>query len=997
MSSSIISNLLYNFIQDVEGMYIDYKRSIDGDYTAFYNYLDNGKLSDTEVQKAPEMQTMYVTWRKTLMYKVAELCAKVTQLKGSEVNMGKTRRMTLQKLSYGFLVIFLILTIGFVIGLKFIYNAYKNDLTKAIQSVLILIVVYLVVTTLYIMINNYFTYKINGIKREANRIVLSLNNYINFMNASIPSSDKLMTRMVFLQKKQGKKVSDVTSMIKTLKRKDTGLSDAQLKDDNKFLEATWPEYISKVVRNVHNGGQGTIKLNNIEMTSSNVKIMKSVNDVLSPYYNLMLKSKQNASTNEGILKIIDTVVIDEIRKIDLFGLDNMDTNTDDQLKRKMESGLNYQLLLNGFSNILIYMYPVFKNLSTDKLLQVQSGNTDAIPSDQLQQYNIALKDTVLTSVLQNFPTLEIGYSDNQKIVDTDGTDILTKNTINDFIKKSKQIFVSENETSNNKYLAAINNASFQSDKESYMLNYIKEFQVYIDGLFETFIRQEFAPLNPRSTQYFIFDKSYMQPKITTFFQNAIRQNIISPDFDDKVISVCVETLLEGQKKKFINSFFDFNNLSNVDRSLREVNINKHISDCVQRISTQMNQYDFKLANYSKYIIQKLSEDSSNNNLSTQVFGAIENIITQIDYEVNVQNGLNTKSMGEEAMQSRYVSVENFVTNLDEYKFNNLYVALHPDLLQELVSTLNPAEKDTQLDTFGDSEYALNNATTLFTMTIITLIPAYSLYALNTWNGMKNTNMSNQSQKGGAIDAVAILQNEMIWSSVIKLGIPLAGCFLLIAIFSSYIARNKANIEFNRERMLENTSEIKRNVDDLQKMLHDLRSTVSIEHGANLIKDTTEINEEKKQELYKKLREILIGYDRCNYIIGANKQQIPFPYAEVLANGAMCTLIVGVIAYAIYKFAPMNRIIELKDLYEYRELSYTLANDPGFIQEILGRFTLHKIEVQNVTFVVKAIAALAVIVFMILYSITIISTNSTYKNGLYTSGYYAEKQCCDNDM
>ena len=349
------------------------------------------------------------------------------------------------------------------------------------------------------------------------------------------------------------------------------------------------------------------------------------------------------------------------------------------------------------------------------------------------------------------------------------------------------------------------------------------------------------------------------------------------------------------------------------------------------------------------------------------------------------------------MQSRYVSVENFVTNLDEYKFNNLYVALHPDLLQELVSTLNPAEKDTQLDTFGDSEYALNNATTLFTMTIITLIPAYSLYALNTWNGMKNTNMSNQSQKGGAIDAVAILQNEMIWSSVIKLGIPLAGCFLLIAIFSSYIARNKANIEFNRERMLENTSEIKRNVDDLQKMLHDLRSTVSIEHGANLIKDTTEINEEKKQELYKKLREILIGYDRCNYIIGANKQQIPFPYAEVLANGAMCTLIVGVIAYAIYKFAPMNRIIELKDLYEYRELSYTLANDPGFIQEILGRFTLHKIEVQNVTFVVKAIAALAVIVFMILYSITIISTNSTYKNGLYTSGYYAEKQCCDNDM
>ena len=993
MSSSIISNLLYNFIQDVEGMYIDYKRSIDGDYASFYNYLDNGKLSDTDLQKAPEMQTTYVTWRKTLMYKVADICAKVIQLKGSEVNMGKTRRMTLQKLSYGFLVIFLILTIAIVIGSKFVYSAYKNNLTKLIQASLILIIVYLVVITVFIMVRNYFNYKISGIKREEKRTVSSLNNYITLMNNSIPSADKLMTRMVFLQKKQGKKVSDVQAMIKTLRRKDTGLSDVQLKDDDKFLEANWSEYISNVVRNVHNEGKGAIRLKDIEMTSSNVKIMKSVNDVLSPYYNLMLKSKQNGSTNDGILKIIDVVVIDEIKKIDLFGLDNMDTNTDDQLKRRIEGGLNFQLLLNGFSNILIYMYPVFKNLSTDKLLQVQSGQTENIPTDQLQQYNIALKDAILTSILQKYPTLETGYSDNQKIIDTDGTDVSTINTIKDYITKSKNIFVTEKETSNDKYLAAINNATFQSDKESYMMNYIKEFQVYIDGLFETFIRQEFAPLNPRSTQYFIFDKSYMQEKVTTFFRNAIRQNIISPDFDDKVISVCVETLLEGQKKKFIASFFDFNNLSNADRSLREVNINKHISDCVQRLSTQMTQYDFKLTNYSKYIIQKLSEESRENNLSTQVFGAIENIITQIDYEVNVQNGLSSKSLGEEAMQSRYVSVENFVTNLDGYKFNNLYVALHPDLLQELVSTLNPAERDTQLDTFGDSEYALNNAITLFNMTIITLIPTYSLYALNTWNGMK----TNQLQKGGAIDPVAILQNEMIWSSVIKLGIPLAGCFLLIAVFSSYIARNKANIEFNRERMLENTSEIKRNVDDLQKILQDLRSTVSIEHGSNLIKDTTVISEERKHEIYKKLREILIGYDRCNYIIGANKQQIPFPYAEVLANGAMCTLIVGVIAYAIFKFAPFNRIIELKDLYEYRELSYTLSNDPGFIQEILGRFTLHKIEVQNVTFVVKAIAAMAVIVFMILYSVTIISTNSTYKNGLYTSGYYAEKQCCDNDL
>lgn len=66
-----------------------------------------------------------------------------------------------------------------------------------------------------------------------------------------------------------------------------------------------------------------------------------------------------------------------------------------------------------------------------------------------------------------------------------------------------------------------------------------------------------------------------------------------------------------------------------------------------------------------------------------------------------------------------------------------------------------------------------------------------------------------------------------------------------------------------------------------------------------------------------MKNILITYDKCNYVVGIDKYDIPFPYAEVLTDGVMSLLLIAIIVYILSKFAPLTRIVELKDLYEYR--------------------------------------------------------------------------------
>jgi hypothetical protein len=108
---------------------------------------------------------------------------------------------------------------------------------------------------------------------------------------------------------------------------------------------------------------------------------------------------------------------------------------------------------------------------------------------------------------------------------------------------------------------------------------------------------------------------------------------------------------------------------------------------------------------------------------------------------------------------------------------------------------------------------------------------------------------------------------------------------------------------------------------------------------------------------------------------------------------MSILILSAVGYVFAKFAPIRRISELKDLFEYKETAATMFNDTSFINEIRGKISCHQGDVDSVMYTVKLLAITAIIVFMMVYSQLITGATTTYKSGLYTSNFMKNSKCC----
>jgi hypothetical protein len=453
-----------------------------------------------------------------------------------------------------------------------------------------------------------------------------------------------------------------------------------------------------------------------------------------------------------------------------------------------------------------------------------------------------------------------------------------------------------------------------------------------------------------------------------------------------MVNIIVDDLVAEQKSRYISSYFSYE--KDKEKSLKAHVINGKMVELIQRVAPALTPYEFKVSDYSKYIITKLSNNSDN--ISTNVSSAIETLLTNIDYEVGIQKGIVSSTLSDVANEMRYVAIHDFVYNIDQYKFNTLYNALQPEVLKHLVTTIEPESSKV----FAGREFKRKIAEIIMKMLIIILIVAYILYAIILIEKKRNKAdvFVDENTNPDVRKLNAILQGDAIWGNVFKFGVPLTGCVLFISIFNSYVVKAKDNIEFNKGLMRENTEDIQQSVDELNKILDSINMSLTTEQSVQSIGDIKDINIETKQKLYNVIKNILITYDKCNYIVGIDKYDIPFPYAEVLTDGVMSIFILGLIVYSISKFAPLTRVVELKDLYEYKESSQTLVNDPTFVSEIMTKGACHKDEVDGVMYTVKAIATMSILVFMVMYSLQIINSTSEYKGGLYKSPLYENKKC-----
>ena len=984
MSASIISNNLYRFIQDIEELYTEYsKKNPNSTYQSFYDYLDQ---STEQVDEEKETMKQYLT------FQLMNLCFKIDQITDNEIDISNNRLDSLDRIKTAFIIIFVVITIIFISICVLIGKAYKDDFYKASKMILSFVIIYLIVTTLFVMFLMFVGNQKRNVETSAKEVIRGIGKFKSFMHNTVQkvsNGDNFIDGMVAYRNQRKKNKNAIKLRV----------------DDVKFVSAVWTQYVSIVIKNVHSEGNGLRNLKVVELTSNNAKILKGVNDILSPYYDLMLKSRQNfadASTKEGVMKILDATVIKELSQVDLFSLDDNTVLRDKVLIEKMEDGEHYKMLMRGFVHLMTYLYPVYKNVSYQQIVQIQKEEEEAKqqdkPNKQMNKSNISeesrkkvnvamLEDPILTEIRQYYPLEKDNFKDEAKIMKAYDQSDNTKNRVEivrDFVSDTVLAFNTINEMDNEKYIKMMNNTPSSSETHILMTTFAKSFHAYYENLYKKLITQELSKLDPRSTQYFVFNPVFMKDKINTYIAGSPLLSRLDDNYKKMMVNIIVDDIISEQKNRFIASYFSYE--KDATKSLKVHIINSRMIELVQKVSPSLLPYDFKVSDYAKYILNKLSQNTDN--ISTNVTSAIETLLSNIDYEVGIQKGLVSTSLSDAANEMRYVPVHDFIFNLDQYKFKTLVNALKPDFLKQIVSAINPDSSSI----FAAREFKLKMAKSVMYMLIIILVMSYSLYAITLTEKMsKNKDVfSDTTDDKGKLNA--ILEGDAVWGSVFKFGVPLAGAFMFISIYNSYVSKGKTNINFNKELMRENTEEIQQSVDELTKIIDSLDSVLTIDQSIQSIGNIKEIDIDTKQRLYKTIKSILITYDKCNYIVGIDKYDIPFPYAEVLTDGVMSVLILGLIAFTLQKFAPIARVVELKDLYEYKESSQTLVNDQTFITEIMTKAACHKDEVDGVMYTAKAIATMSILVFMVLYSLRIITATSEYRGGLYTSSLYENKKC-----
>ena len=974
MSSSVVSNYLFGLISDIEDVYVDYsKKNPDASYEDFYKYLDG-----TTVDKEREGLKLSIT------LKLLEICYKIDLLKRNETDLNDKRQDSLTRIKAAIILVYVVLTIVFVVVMVLVAKAYKNDVVSAGKMILTIIIIYLIISTVFILFMMLINNQKKIVKRAKDDNVNAINRFLKFMHdgevkMSMDPDKHMKTFVAFRndRKKPKPKQTDTT-----------------------FTSAEWSRYTSLVIKNVHNRGNGLRTLKIVETTSSNIKVLKGVNEALGPYYDLMLKSRQvfsDTNTKEGIMKVLDATVIKELNSIDVFNLDHTKTMKDSEFINNLQTGDNYMMMMRGFKHLMVYLYPVYKNVSYKKLLQLQKDeealkatgktqDTSTLNDADKDSLNQAmLEDPILIEVRKSYPLARENFSDELVLMkrydEVDSTKSKVQ-LVSDFINDTVSTFNDINDTENDKYLVLMNKTPSPSDTRLLMADYAKTFNAYFEKLYKNLIDNELAPLNPTSGQYFVFNPRYMEDALKTEIDSSTLLNRLEPEFTKMMTDIILKDIIAEQKRRFVTAYFAFDTDKN--KNLKSLQTNNRIAALVQRVSLNLAAYNFKVTDYAKYIIGKLSEMGAGN-ISSAVQGAIETILADIDHEVGIQKALVSKSLQDMSQELRFVPIQDFVYNLDQYKLNTLISALNPDYMKQIVDTINPDGSKV----FAGREFNVNLANTLKIMITTIIVPSYLLYVL--WM-LGKINMNWNVFKDDKSQLNSLLQGDPLWGNVFKFGMPLASSFLFIAIFNSYVVKAKNNIDFNKEIMRDNTEQIKQSVNELNSILSTLGAKVPIDKASSSIGDIEEFDTETKQKLYKAIKNILITYDKCNYIIGIDKYELPFPYAEVLTDGVMVVLLLSLIGYTLNKFAPFARMIELKDLYEYKETSSTLVNDSSFISEIMAKFACHKNDVDGIMFAVKAMASLSVLIFMILYSLKITTATSEYKGGLYSSGLYENKNC-----
>ena len=447
---------------------------------------------------------------------------------------------------------------------------------------------------------------------------------------------------------------------------------------------------------------------------------------------------------------------------------------------------------------------------------------------------------------------------------------------------------------------------------------------------------------------------------------------------------------------------------------------------VESISASLVSQNINITKYNDYMLSEITKDMRSGDLTSKS-SIVADTLSQISKSVAMKRQLKAKPQGTE----RYLDDADFVEVVDGMTFVQFKNTLETEninyIVNEFYKKISEAvnrKDETMENIYFNAAKQHDMWNTVIIMTTITIVLVWVNYfigvlALKPYlhedlkEKLKTATKDAETKRLAANNApsddkltseakAAAYEVEIIYREkrnrtvnwIIRMIIPACFMIFIIAMMFGVLKKAKSKHEFNVDMIESNTSILRSAVDQLKNKVSSLILTIPEQDSYKKIKDLDAITEDNKIAIYQDMKSIIEKFEKCNFILESQKNQLPFPYSDVAMGGFMIFVTILCMLYVLSALKPVSRLKNIKDLNKLKaEAAIANMNQAKAIQrELELMIACHEDDIDAVVFTLKVVFFIFIVTFLIFYSTKVVTSSSDYKNGLYNSGYFETSNC-----
>ncbi len=671
------------------------------------------------------------------------------------------------------------------------------------------------------------------------------------------------------------------------------------------------------------------------------------------------------TVKKELLKSSPILMLKEARRImSYYYLLSFKKQTDDAKQKEKQQDALTNIVINPLYDLLKAKNPTG---ATDTEA-INENERDPVVNLELRRLFAAFTFLIFflypiyikTSDTDNTFSREIRPFLPQNIVVTDST------PDKDFVTTMKASFMDIYQTD---YSAILQNARNMEDPTPAVRDIIAK----ITPLFRDLYYRIFLKI--KGTSWFPFNKEYIDRKLTELFETSITASL-PDDYKEFIVPLIYDPLIIG-----ISESFDILSLKR--------------SDLIDTMSSNLVPLKINILTYQNYIINSvLAKDES----IQKYMDDLTEFLVELSNATTLKEQLHTESNSID--QKKFMEADEFIELLQNLSFNDIKKGFEVNFFKQIVEDFykNISESVNLQSANNRNIYYKKQqtikiwkvATTMVIIALILLLTRTLMSSIKDYTKIKRIQIERDCDKLFAErDLFARKTNFFI-----KIILPVFIVVFIIALIIAYRKKMEYTFKFNVDIVENNTNELKNTLEDFSVKLSSIRSKLNegeLYQKMSLL-DKSKVTDSDKKELFEMLKNIVDKYEKCNYIIESAKTGIPFPYPEVIMNGFMLSVALLGLLYALSTFAPMKRLKDIKKLNKLKARVLITDNIQDINEEITSHAVCHNEDMDAIVIALKLIFFTFIIMFLIFYSVKIVSSADDFGAGLYNSSYFEESRC-----